>query len=57
MPWPSNDPNGRINAEAIAAAQDWFVTHGYVAQPVDLSRVVDHQFSDYAVSQLGPYRP
>jgi NitT/TauT family transport system substrate-binding protein len=57
MPWPSFNPDGRVNAESIAAAQDWFASHGYVPRPVDLTKVIDHQFADYAVAQLGPYRP
>jgi len=55
MPWPSNNPDGRVNADAIAAAQDWFFDNGYVQNTVDLSKVIDNQFADYAVAQLGPY--
>ncbi len=57
IPLPSNNPDGRVNAEAIAAAQDWFAERGYVQTKVDISRVVDNQFADYAVAQLGPYQP
>jgi NitT/TauT family transport system substrate-binding protein len=57
IPWPSNNPDGRVNAEAIAAAQDWFAERGYVQTKVDIGKVVDNQFADYAVAQLGPYQP
>ncbi len=57
MPWPSNNPDGRVNPETIGAAQDWFAEHGYVATKVDLSKAIDNQFADYAVQQLGPYQP
>jgi NitT/TauT family transport system substrate-binding protein len=57
MPWPSNNPDGRVNAETISAAQDWFAEQGYVQTKVDLSKVIDNQFAEYAVQQLGPYRP
>jgi NitT/TauT family transport system substrate-binding protein len=57
VPWPSSNPDGRLPLPAIAAAQDWFYDHGYVQTKVDLSRVVDNQFADYAVAQLGPYQP
>jgi len=57
VPWPSFNPDGRVNAESVAAAQDWFAANGYVPRPVDLARVIDQQFADYAVAQLGPYRP
>jgi NitT/TauT family transport system substrate-binding protein len=56
MPWSSMNPNGRPNAAAIAAAQDWFAARGYVPRKIDLSEVVDYQFADYAVAQLGPYQ-
>jgi NitT/TauT family transport system substrate-binding protein len=57
MPWASINPDGRVNGEAVAAAQDWFAAHGYVSRPVDLGAVLDPRFADYAVEQLGPYRP
>jgi NitT/TauT family transport system substrate-binding protein len=56
MPWGAYDPDGRVNVEAIAAAQDWFAGHGYVAHPIDLASVIDDRFSAHAVAQLGPYR-
>jgi NitT/TauT family transport system substrate-binding protein len=57
VPWSAINPNGRPNAAAIAAAQDWFAAHGYVPRKIDLSQVIDNQFADYAVAQLGPYQP
>jgi len=57
MPWPSNNPDGRVNPEIIATAQDWLFEHGYVKTKVDLARVIDSRFADYAVAQLGPYQP
>jgi NitT/TauT family transport system substrate-binding protein len=57
IPWPAVNPDGRVNAEAVAAAQDWFHERGYVQNKVELARVIDPQFADYAVAQLGPYQP
>jgi NitT/TauT family transport system substrate-binding protein len=57
IPWPAVDPGGRVNGEVIAAAQDWFIQHGYVQTRVEMSKVVDNQFADYATAQLGPYQP
>ena len=53
----ARNPDGRVPAETIAAAQDWFFDNGYVPTKVDLSKVIDNQFADYAVAQLGPYQP
>jgi NitT/TauT family transport system substrate-binding protein len=57
MPWPTANPDGHVAAETIAAAQDWFAENGYVNTKVDLSKVIDNQFADFAVAQLGPYQP
>jgi NitT/TauT family transport system substrate-binding protein len=50
------NPNGRINVESLVGAQDWFASHGYIPQKVDVPALVDHQFVDYAVGVLGVYR-
>lgn len=55
MPWSGFDPDGRVNVEAIAAAQSWFTEHAYVPRPIDLQTVIDQRFSEYAAAQLGPY--
>jgi NitT/TauT family transport system substrate-binding protein len=57
IPWPAMNPDGRVNAEGIAAAQNWFFDHGYVQTKVDIGKAADNQFADYAVAQLGPYQP
>jgi ABC-type nitrate/sulfonate/bicarbonate transport system substrate-binding protein len=57
VPWGYINPDGRVSAEAIARAQDWFVAHGYVARKVDVPAIIDYQFADYAVAQLGAYQP
>lgn len=56
VPWQPLNPDGRVNGDAIALAQDWFVAHGYVPRPVDIPSLIDSQFADYAVAQLGPYQ-
>jgi NitT/TauT family transport system substrate-binding protein len=57
MPWPSNNPDGRVNIETLGAAQDWFFERGYVQTKIDLAKAIDNQFVDYALAQLGPYQP
>jgi len=56
MTWIPLDPDGRVNPATVAAAQDWFADQGYVRTKVDMAQVLDNQFVDYAVAQLGPYR-
>lgn len=56
MAMPGLDPNGRVNIEALAAQQNWFLTKGSQKSRVDLSTVVDHRYVDEAVKQLGPYK-
>jgi NitT/TauT family transport system substrate-binding protein len=57
MPLTVANPNGTVNREAISAAQDWFFERGYVTRKIDLGRIIDPQFADYAIAQLGRYRP
>ncbi len=51
-PAPIN-PNGYTYPESIQVNLDWFVRNGLVQQPVDLSRIIDHSFVDYALARLG----
>ncbi|HLH27122.1 MAG TPA: ABC transporter substrate-binding protein [Chloroflexota bacterium] len=57
MGLPYFNPDGHINSADIRAQQDWYVSQGQVQQPIDVDRVVDNSFADYALSVLGPYRP
>jgi len=56
MPITAVNPDGYVNRDAISAAQDWFFERGYVSRKVDLDQIIDPQFADYAVAQLGSYR-
>ena len=49
------DPNGYVNAEAVAYDLDWYAGHGLVQQKPDLAHVIDNSFVDNAVRQLGKY--
>jgi ABC-type nitrate/sulfonate/bicarbonate transport system substrate-binding protein len=51
------NPDGYINAEALAADLDWFVVNGYLREKPDLRTVVDNRFVEYALQQLGRYQP
>ncbi|HZU07893.1 MAG TPA: ABC transporter substrate-binding protein [Chloroflexota bacterium] len=51
------NPDGYINAEALAADLDWFVANGYLRERPDLRMVVDNRYVDYALQQLGRYQP
>jgi NitT/TauT family transport system substrate-binding protein len=49
------NPDGRVSVEDLLFKQQWYLSHGAMAQPADVGRAVDHQFVDYAVERLGPY--
>ena len=51
-PAPINQ-NGYPYPENIQRSQDYFVASGVVQQPVDLSRVIDRSYVDYALERLG----
>ncbi len=50
------NPNGWINLDSMEFDQQWFLDRGTVERPVDLRQLVDHQYVEYALRQLGEYR-
>jgi NitT/TauT family transport system substrate-binding protein len=56
MVMPGIDPNGKVNIASLAEEQDYFVKKGSQKTKLDLSKVVDPQFADWAVRRLGPYK-
>ena len=54
--WGPVHPNGRLNVESILDAQRQLVEWGTLSQSVPVDQLVDPQFADYALQQLGPYR-
>lgn len=56
MVMPGLDPNGKMRVNTISDFQEWAVKNGFQKQPIDLGKVVDTSFANYAVKQLGPYR-
>lgn len=53
---PGLNADGRLNVESLSFDADWYVSHGFLNEKVDLKQVVDHQYVDYAVSTLGEYK-
>lgn len=51
------DPDGRVNVQSISADHDWYFAKGLMPQKVDVTKVVDHQYVEYAVERLGKYQP
>ncbi len=47
------DANGFANAQSISADQDWYFSKGMQQQKVDISKVVDNQYVEYALERLG----
>jgi NitT/TauT family transport system substrate-binding protein len=56
MIMPGIDPNGRVSVLSLAQLQDWFLEKGSQKVRMDLNKVVDLQYAELAVKQLGPYR-
>jgi NitT/TauT family transport system substrate-binding protein len=49
------DPNGGVNLASLQSVQHWYLDRGELSSEVDLGRVVDPSFVDYAISRLGRY--
>ena len=51
------DPDQKVNKKWISATQDFLFNHKYVHQKIDLDKLIDPSFAEYAVKQLaGPYK-
>ena len=51
------EPNGEMDPRTLYELQDYFLRFGSQQQSVDLSRVIDSSYADYAVSRLGRITP
>lgn len=49
------DPNGIVNVDSLRALEHWYLERGDVSREVDLDRVMDSSFVDYAQTRLGRY--
>jgi len=56
MVMPGLNPDGKVNAEGMTADMQWFLSRGFLKEPVDVAKVVDNSFVDQAMKQLGPYK-
>ncbi len=55
--WGRLYPDGRINRASIEDEVQWSVKAGFMDRPISVDQLVDDQWVDYAVAQLGPYQP
>jgi NitT/TauT family transport system substrate-binding protein len=54
--WAPLHPDGRTNVDTIVQAQQLLVGWGKLPKAIPVDQVVDQQFVDYALQQLGPYK-
>jgi hypothetical protein len=54
--WIPVNPDGYLNLQSIEADQRQLLEWGAIQQLIPVDVLVDHQFVDYALAQLGPYR-
>lgn len=50
------NPDGYVNTKGIADDQDWWYEKGDLKEKIDVSKLVDNSFVDYALSVLGKYQ-
>lgn len=55
MGLPGLNPDGAPIEEEIMSQQEFFLANGYQKEKLDLKPVLDHQFVDYALNQLGKF--
>jgi NitT/TauT family transport system substrate-binding protein len=56
MGWDYMNPDGFVNADAVAEDLQWYAAHGYVPQVPALSSVIDNSFVEHALQRLGKYQ-
>lgn len=56
FPWPARNPNGRVNMPAILDMQKYYVAEGLVKAEHSADKLVNNEFVDYAIQQLGPFK-
>jgi NitT/TauT family transport system substrate-binding protein len=49
------DPNGGVHKPSLQLVQRWYLERGDLTSEVDLDRVVDGSFAEYAVARIGRY--
>jgi NitT/TauT family transport system substrate-binding protein len=54
---PGLNPDGYVFKESLAEDQEWYVRLGLQRERVSVDQLVDNQFVDYALQQLGRYQP
>lgn len=56
MEMPMLNPDGKIHVASVKMDFDFFKEMGYYTGKLELQPLIDTQFLDYAVQQLGPYK-
>jgi NitT/TauT family transport system substrate-binding protein len=54
-PWPSRDPNGRMDPASVLDIQDWFFKEGFIKQKFPIEKLVDVSYAEAAAQQLGTF--
>src|SRR5579862_2631622 len=54
-PWPSRDPNGRMDPASVLDIQDWFFKAGFIKQKFPIEQLVDGSYAEAAAQKLGSF--
>ena len=53
MQWSYMDPNAELSKASLVDQQDWYARYGAVKKKVDIDKMIDTRFIDYALGRLG----
>lgn len=56
MEMPFLNPDGKIHVASMKMDFDFFREMGYYTGKLELQTLIDNQFVEYALQQLGPYK-
>ncbi|MBI2848680.1 MAG: ABC transporter substrate-binding protein [Chloroflexi bacterium] len=54
--WSDVNPDGYVDKKSLAAQVDWYLEQGLITEKVNVDKVVDNTYLDYAISKLGKYK-
>lgn len=54
---PGMNPNGAILKDCVTNDMKWYVKNGSVKKEVDMDKMIDNSFVEYALKVLGEYKP
>lgn len=57
MAYAGLNPNGYLNVDSMVEDVNSYIEQGFMKEKLDVNKVIDMQYVDYALARLGKYQP